>query len=76
MAFLHLDESWELRRIPIHTINPFNKDQHPTVSPSFGGQEGIEHVVHCLLAETDLIMAIDGYPSVADLTPNALRRLL
>jgi len=40
-----------------------------------GGQQGIEHVVRCLLAETDLIMAIDGYPTLADLTRDALRRL-
>jgi lactate 2-monooxygenase len=40
-----------------------------------GGQAGIEHVLRCLLAETDLIMAIDGYPTVGHLTPEALRRL-
>ncbi|HEX2809846.1 MAG TPA: alpha-hydroxy-acid oxidizing protein, partial [Kineosporiaceae bacterium] len=40
-----------------------------------GGKEGIEHVLKCLLAETDLIMAIDGYPSVGDLTRDALLRL-
>ena len=40
-----------------------------------GGQDGIEHVLRCLLAETDLTMAIDGYPSIADLTPGALRRV-
>jgi lactate 2-monooxygenase len=40
-----------------------------------GGKEGIEHVLKCLLAETDLIMAIDGYPSVRDLTRDALLRL-
>ena len=28
-----------------------------------------------LLAETDLIMAVDGYPRIADLTPDALRRV-
>jgi lactate 2-monooxygenase len=38
-----------------------------------GGQTGIEHVLRCLLAETDLIMAVDGYPRIADLTPDALR---
>ena len=32
-----------------------------------GGQEGIEHVVRCLLAETDLTLAIDGYPSLAEI---------
>lgn len=40
-----------------------------------GGQEGIEHVLRCLLAETDLILAIDGYPSIGDLSPDALRRI-
>jgi lactate 2-monooxygenase len=39
-----------------------------------GGQLGIEHVLHCLLAETDLTMAIDGYPRVRDLTREALRQ--
>ena len=38
-----------------------------------GGQEGIEHVLRCLLAEADLTMAIDGYPTIADLTREAMR---
>jgi lactate 2-monooxygenase len=37
-----------------------------------GGQAGIEHVLRCLLAEIDLTMAIDGYPSLADLDRAAL----
>ena len=37
-----------------------------------GGQEGIEHVLRCLLAETDLTLAINGYPSIDSLTPDAL----
>ena len=40
-----------------------------------GGQAGIEHVLRCLLAEMDLTMAIDGYPRVADLDRDALRRV-
>ena len=40
-----------------------------------GGQAGIEHVVRCLLAELDLTMAIDGYPSIADLDLEAVRRV-
>ena len=40
---------------------------------AIGGRAGIEHVVHCLLAEMDLTMAIDGYPSIADLTREAIR---
>ena len=31
--------------------------------------------VRALLAEADLTMAVDGYPSLADLTPDALRRV-
>ena len=40
-----------------------------------GGQAGIEHVLRCLLAEIDLIMAIDGYASVPELTRDALREV-
>jgi lactate 2-monooxygenase len=40
-----------------------------------GGRAGIEHVLRCLLAETDLTMAVDGYPRIADLTRDALRRV-
>ncbi len=39
-----------------------------------GGQRGIEHVVKCFLAEMDLMMAVDGYPNIAALTPDTLRR--
>lgn len=37
-----------------------------------GGQAGIEHVLRCLLAETDLLMAVDGYPTITDLTTAGL----
>jgi len=40
-----------------------------------GGQAGIEHVLRCMLAELDLIMAVDGYPSVGALGRDALRRV-
>ena len=40
-----------------------------------GGQAGIEHVLRCLLAELDLIMAVDGYPAVTALDRDALRRV-
>ena len=40
-----------------------------------GGQAGIEHVLRCLLAETELTMAIDGYPSIGALTRDAVRRV-
>ncbi|MET8429307.1 lactate 2-monooxygenase [Nocardia sp. NPDC004860] len=40
---------------------------------SLGGADGIVHVLRTLLAEADLIMAVDGYPALKDLTPDALR---
>ena len=40
---------------------------------ALGGAPGIHHVLRCLLAEADLIMAVDGYPTLADLTPDSLR---
>jgi lactate 2-monooxygenase len=40
-----------------------------------GGVEGVVHVLRSILAEADLIMAVDGYPTLADLTPDALRRV-
>jgi lactate 2-monooxygenase len=41
---------------------------------ALGGAPGIQHVLRCLLAEADLIMAVDGYPTLADLTPDTLLR--
>ncbi|GAB1822645.1 alpha-hydroxy-acid oxidizing protein [Herbidospora sp. RD11066] len=40
---------------------------------ALGGADGIVHVLRTILAEADLIMAVDGYPTLADLTPQALR---
>jgi lactate 2-monooxygenase len=40
---------------------------------ALGGTGGVVHVLRALLAEADLIMAVDGYPSLTDLTPEALR---
>jgi lactate 2-monooxygenase len=40
---------------------------------ALAGTDGIVHVLRSLLAEADLIMAVDGYPSLADLTRDALR---
>ena len=31
--------------------------------------------VRSMLAEADLLMAVDGYPTLADLTPDALMRV-
>ncbi len=42
--------------------------------PAIGGADGLVHVLRSILAEADLIMAVDGYPSLADLTPDSLRR--
>ncbi|HET9171254.1 MAG TPA: lactate 2-monooxygenase [Actinospica sp.] len=42
---------------------------------ALGGVAGIVHVMRSLLAEADLIMAVDGYPTLASLTPEALRRV-
>lgn len=39
-----------------------------------GGEAGIVHVLRSLLAETDLLMAVDGYASIADLKPESLVR--
>lgn len=40
---------------------------------ALGGVDGIVHVLRALLAEADLIMAVDGYPALKDLTRECLR---
>ena len=42
---------------------------------AIGGVDGVVHVIRSILAEADLIMAVDGYPALKDLTPQALRRV-
>jgi lactate 2-monooxygenase len=42
---------------------------------AIGGTAGLVHVLRTILAEADLIMAVDGYPRLADLTPDTLRRV-
>ena len=42
---------------------------------ALGGTDGIVHVLRSLLAEADLLMAVDGYPTLADLRPEALQRV-
>jgi lactate 2-monooxygenase len=42
---------------------------------ALGATDGVVHVLRSLLAEADLIMAVDGYPALADLTPQALARV-
>ena len=41
---------------------------------AIGGTDGIVHVLRTMLAEADLIMAVDGYPALAALTRDSLRR--
>jgi hypothetical protein len=41
-----------------------------------GGTGGIVHVLRSLLAEADLIMAVDGHPTLGHLTPEALQRVI
>jgi len=43
---------------------------------ALGGVDGIVHILRSFLAEADLCMAIDGYPTRADLRPEVLRRAL
>ncbi len=40
-----------------------------------GGEAGVVHLIRSLLAETDLLMAVDGYKSIAELTPAAIRKV-
>ncbi len=42
---------------------------------ALGGANGVVHVLRSILAEADLIMAVDGYPSLADLKAAGLRRV-
>ena len=42
---------------------------------ALGAEQGIAHVLRCLLAETDLLMAVDGYPTIAHLDRDALLKL-
>ncbi|MEU8058613.1 lactate 2-monooxygenase [Microbispora bryophytorum] len=39
------------------------------------GQGGVEHVIRCVLAETDLTLALSGCAGVAALTPDLLTRI-
>ena len=41
-----------------------------------GGSAGVEHLLRSMLAEMDLIMAVDGYPTLAHLTPDAVRTVI
>jgi lactate 2-monooxygenase len=39
------------------------------------GTDGVVHVLRCLLAEADLLMAVDGYPTIADLRRSGVTRV-
>jgi lactate 2-monooxygenase len=42
---------------------------------ALGGVDGVVHILRSLLGEADLILGIDGYASLMDLTADALRRV-
>jgi lactate 2-monooxygenase len=42
---------------------------------ALGGEDGLVHYLRSVLAEADLLMAIDGYPTLADLRKNSIRRV-
>lgn len=42
---------------------------------ALGGEDGVVHYIRSILAEADLLMAIDGYPTIADLRKDALQRV-
>ena len=39
------------------------------------GTAGAAHVLKCLLAEADLLMAVNGYPTLADVRAAGVTRL-
>jgi len=42
---------------------------------ALGGAAGAQHVLQCLLAEADLTMGLNGYRTIAELTPDVLVRV-
>ena len=40
------------------------------------GAAGAEHVLRCILAEADLLMAVNGYPKLAAVREEGARRLV
>ncbi|MEL6753767.1 MAG: alpha-hydroxy-acid oxidizing protein [Pseudomonadota bacterium] len=42
---------------------------------ALGGAEGAAHVLRCMLAEADLLMAVNGYPSLADVRREGAQRV-
>ncbi len=46
-----------------------------TYGLALGGAEGAAHVLRCMLAEADLLMAVNGYPTIADVRREGARRV-
>ncbi|MBW4330662.1 alpha-hydroxy-acid oxidizing protein [Stakelama sp. CBK3Z-3] len=46
-----------------------------TYGLALGGAEGAAHVLNCILAEADLLMAVNGYPTLAAVREAGVRRL-
>ena len=42
---------------------------------ALGGTDGVVHVLRSILAEADLLMAVDGYPDLAALRAAGVRRV-
>jgi len=42
---------------------------------AIGGEDGVVHHLRSVLAEADLLMAIDGFPTIADVKRADLRRV-
>jgi len=59
--------------LPISCHPPVHWRAH-RLGLAIGSTDGIVHVLRSILAEADLIMAVDGYPTLADLTRDNLRR--
>jgi isopentenyl diphosphate isomerase/L-lactate dehydrogenase-like FMN-dependent dehydrogenase len=48
--------------------------RHYAYGLALGGEDGVRHTVRSILAELDLTVALSGNRTVADLTPDTLRR--
>ena len=42
---------------------------------ALGGEDGAAHVLRCMLAEADLLMAVNGYPTLADVRSAGAERV-
>ena len=39
---------------------------------ALGGEDGVRHVLRCLLADLDITLALTGHRSLADLSPDSV----